>query len=40
VPITIPVGNFIQEMMLTSSVSGFTSTMDGAFRRLAVRTSA
>ena len=40
VPITIPVGNFIQEMMLTGSVSGFTSSMDGAFRRLAIRTSA
>jgi raffinose/stachyose/melibiose transport system substrate-binding protein len=40
VPNTIQVGNFIQEMMLTGSVSGFTSTMDGAFRRLAVRTSA
>jgi raffinose/stachyose/melibiose transport system substrate-binding protein len=40
VPITIPVGNFIQEMMLTGNVSGFTSSMDGAFRRLAVRTSA
>jgi raffinose/stachyose/melibiose transport system substrate-binding protein len=40
VPITIPVGNFIQEMMLTGNVSGFTSSMDGAFKRLAVRTSA
>src|SRR5580704_12483440 len=40
VPITIPIGNFIQEMMLTGSVSGFTSSMDGAFKRLAVRTSA
>jgi raffinose/stachyose/melibiose transport system substrate-binding protein len=40
VPLTIPVGNFIQEMMLTGNVSGFTSTMDGAFKRLAVRTSA
>jgi raffinose/stachyose/melibiose transport system substrate-binding protein len=40
VPITIPVGNFIQEMMLTGSVSGFTSSMDGAFKRLAIRTSA
>ena len=40
VPNTIPVGNFIQEMMLTGSVSGFTSSMDGAFKRLAVRTSA
>ena len=40
VPLTIPVGNFIQEMMLTGNVSGFTSSMDGAFRRLAVRTSA
>jgi raffinose/stachyose/melibiose transport system substrate-binding protein len=40
VPLTVPVGNFIQEMMLTGNVSGFTSSMDGAFRRLAVRTSA
>jgi raffinose/stachyose/melibiose transport system substrate-binding protein len=40
VPITIPVGNFIQEMMLTGNVGGFTSSMDGAFKRLAVRTSA
>jgi raffinose/stachyose/melibiose transport system substrate-binding protein len=40
VPITIPVGNFIQEMMLTGNVSGFTSSMDSAFKRLAVRTSA
>jgi raffinose/stachyose/melibiose transport system substrate-binding protein len=40
VPITIPVSNFIQEMMLTGSVSGFTSSMDGAFKRLAIRTSA
>jgi raffinose/stachyose/melibiose transport system substrate-binding protein len=40
VPITIPVGNFIQEMMLTGDVSGFTSSMDGAFKRLAIRTSA
>ncbi len=40
VPITIPVGNYIQEMMLTGNVSGFTSSMDGAFKRLAVRTSA
>jgi raffinose/stachyose/melibiose transport system substrate-binding protein len=40
VPLTIPVGNFIQEMMLTGNVSGFTSSMDGAFRRLAIRTSA
>jgi raffinose/stachyose/melibiose transport system substrate-binding protein len=40
VPLTIPVGNFIQEMMLTGNVSGFTSTMDSAFKRLAVRTSA
>jgi raffinose/stachyose/melibiose transport system substrate-binding protein len=40
VPITIPVGNFIQEMMLTGDVGGFTSSMDGAFRRLAIRTSA
>jgi raffinose/stachyose/melibiose transport system substrate-binding protein len=40
VPLTIQVGNFIQEMMLTGNVSGFTSTMDSAFRRLAVRTSA
>jgi raffinose/stachyose/melibiose transport system substrate-binding protein len=40
VPLTIPVGNFIQEMMLTGNVSGFTSSMDGAFKRLAIRTSA
>src|ERR1700733_679529 len=40
VPVTIPVGNFIQEMMLTGNVSGFTSSMDGAFKRLAIRTSA
>ena len=40
VPLTIPVGNFIQEMMLTGNVSGFTSSMDGAFQRLAIRTSA
>ena len=40
VPITIPVGNYIQEMMLTNNVSGFTSSMDGDFKRLAVRTSA
>jgi raffinose/stachyose/melibiose transport system substrate-binding protein len=40
VPLTIPVGNFIQEMMLTGDVSGFTSSMDGAFKRLAIRTSA
>jgi raffinose/stachyose/melibiose transport system substrate-binding protein len=40
VPLTIPVGNFLQEMMLTGNVSGFTSSMDGAFKRLAVRTSA
>jgi raffinose/stachyose/melibiose transport system substrate-binding protein len=40
VPLTIPIGNFIQEMMLTGNVSGFTSSMDGAFKRLAIRTSA
>ncbi len=40
VPITIPVGNYIQEMMLTGDVSAFTSSMDGAFKRLAIRTSA
>jgi raffinose/stachyose/melibiose transport system substrate-binding protein len=40
VPITIPVGNFIQEMMLTGNVAGFTSSMDSAFKRLAIRTSA
>jgi raffinose/stachyose/melibiose transport system substrate-binding protein len=40
VPLTIPVANFIQEMMLTGNVSGFTSSMDGAFKRLAIRTSA
>jgi len=40
VPLTIPVGNFIQEMMLTGNVSGFTSSMDAAFKRLAIRTSA
>ncbi len=40
VPLTIPVGNFIQEMMLTGNVSGFTSSMDSAFKRLAIRTSA
>ena len=40
VPNTIPVGNYIQEMMLTGNVSGFTSAMDGAFKRLAIRTSA
>ena len=40
VPNTIPVGNYIQEMMLTGNVAGFTSAMDSAFRRLAIRTSA
>jgi raffinose/stachyose/melibiose transport system substrate-binding protein len=40
VPDTIPVANYVQELMLTGDVSGFTSSMDGAFRRLAVRTSA
>ena len=40
VPLTIPVGNYIQEMMLTGNVSGFTSSMDSSFKRLAVRTSA
>jgi raffinose/stachyose/melibiose transport system substrate-binding protein len=40
VPLTIPVANFIQEMMLTGNVGGFTSSMDGAFKRLAIRTSA
>jgi raffinose/stachyose/melibiose transport system substrate-binding protein len=40
VPITIPVGNYVQEMMLTGDVSGFTSSMDSAFKRLAIRTSA
>jgi hypothetical protein len=40
VPVTIPVANYIHEMMLTGNVSGFTSSMDGAFKRLAVRTSA
>jgi len=40
VPLTIPVGNFIQEMMLTGDVAGFTSSMDSAFKRLAIRTSA
>jgi raffinose/stachyose/melibiose transport system substrate-binding protein len=40
VPNTIPVGNYIQEMMLTGNVGGFTSAMDSAFKRLAVRTSA
>lgn len=39
-PLTIPIGNFIQEMMLTGNVSGFTSSMDSAFKRLAIRTSA
>ena len=29
-----------REMMLSKGVSGFTSSMDGAFKRLAVRTSA
>ncbi len=40
VPITIPVGNLIQEMMLTGNVGGFTTSMDSAFKRLAIRTSA
>jgi raffinose/stachyose/melibiose transport system substrate-binding protein len=40
VPITIPVGNYIQEMMLTGDVGGFTSSMDGDFKRLAVRNAA
>ena len=40
VPNTIPVGNYIQEMMLTGNVGGFTSAMDSAFKRLAIRTSA
>jgi len=40
VPITIPVGNYIQEMMLTGNVHSFTSTMDDSFKRLAIRTSA
>jgi raffinose/stachyose/melibiose transport system substrate-binding protein len=40
VPLTIPVGNFIQELMLTGDVAGFTSSMDSAFKRLAIRTSA
>ena len=40
VPLTIPIGNFIQEMMLTGNVSGFTASMDSAFKRLAIRTSA
>jgi raffinose/stachyose/melibiose transport system substrate-binding protein len=40
VPLTIPVANFVQEMMLTGNVGGFTSSMDGAFKRLAIRTSA
>jgi len=40
VPLTIPVGNFVQEMMLTGDVAGFTSSMDSAFKRLAIRTSA
>ena len=40
VPITIPIANYLQEMMLTGNVSAFTSSMDGAFKRLAVRTSA
>jgi raffinose/stachyose/melibiose transport system substrate-binding protein len=40
VPITIPVGNYVQEMMLTGNVNAFTSSMDSAFKRLAIRTSA
>jgi len=40
VPISIPVSNFIQALMLTGDVDGFTSAMDGAFKRLAIRTSA
>lgn len=40
VPNTIPVGNLIQEMMLTGNVGGFTTSMDSAFKRLAIRTSA
>jgi raffinose/stachyose/melibiose transport system substrate-binding protein len=40
VPMTIPVGNYIQEMMLTGNVGGFTSAMDSSFKRLAIRTSA
>jgi raffinose/stachyose/melibiose transport system substrate-binding protein len=40
VPITIPVANFVQELMLTGNVGGFTSSMDSAFKRLAIRTSA
>jgi raffinose/stachyose/melibiose transport system substrate-binding protein len=40
VPNTIPIGNYIQEMMLTGNVGGFTSAMDSAFKRLAIRTSA
>src|SRR5580698_8104825 len=40
VPNTIPVGNYIQEMMLTGDVGGFTAAMDGDFQRLAVRNAA
>jgi raffinose/stachyose/melibiose transport system substrate-binding protein len=40
VPNVIPLGSFIQEMVLTGNVTGFVQQMDANFRRLAIRTAA
>ena len=40
VPNVIPIGSFLQEMVLTGNVSGFLQHMDSDLRRLAIRTAA
>jgi raffinose/stachyose/melibiose transport system substrate-binding protein len=40
VPNVIPIGSFLQEMVLTGNVNGFVQKMDSNFRRLAIRTAA
>jgi raffinose/stachyose/melibiose transport system substrate-binding protein len=39
VPNVIPIGNYLQEMVLTKNGNKFLQTMDKDFRRLAIRTS-
>jgi raffinose/stachyose/melibiose transport system substrate-binding protein len=40
VPNVIPIGSFLQEMVLTGNVNGFLQQMDANFRRLAIREAA
>jgi len=40
VPNVIPIGSYLQEMVLTSNVNGFLQQMDSAFQRLAIREAA